>query len=66
MLRAAGVVPVLVFDGCRLPAKAATNGQRRQRRREGREKALALVAQVREPRAGQQSRSEWWCLTAVA
>lgn len=36
----------LVFDGCRLPAKAGTNAARRQRRGEARRKAQALLAEV--------------------
>lgn len=36
----------LVFDGCRLPAKADTNTQRRQRRSDARERALSLLREV--------------------
>ncbi|KAL4443831.1 hypothetical protein ABPG75_011568 [Micractinium tetrahymenae] len=51
MLQAAGANPVLVFDGCRLPAKSATNAQRRQRREEARERALKLLREGRESEA---------------
>ena len=43
-LRAAGVVPVLVFDGARLPAKAPTHAARAARKAENRAKAAALLA----------------------
>lgn len=50
-LREAGVIPVLVFDGCRLPAKAATNAARRRRREEARERAARLRAEGRDQEA---------------
>lgn len=45
-LQGAGVTPVLVFDGRRLPAKAATNAGRRQRRQEARQRAERLMQEV--------------------
>jgi hypothetical protein len=39
----------LVFDGCRLPAKAATNQQRRQRRADAKERAQRLLAEASLP-----------------
>jgi exonuclease-1 len=51
VLEAANVTPVLVFDGCRLPAKAATNQQRRERRQEAKEKARRLLQEGREQEA---------------
>ncbi|KAL4449460.1 hypothetical protein ABPG77_007104 [Micractinium sp. CCAP 211/92] len=52
MLQAAGATPVLVFDGCRLPAKAGTNAQRRQRREEARARGMELLQEGREAEAG--------------
>lgn len=52
MLRAAGVVPVVVLDGGSLPAKAATNAERRARRREAAERGAALLAAGRAAEAG--------------
>ncbi|RKP08427.1 PIN domain-like protein [Thamnocephalis sphaerospora] len=42
MLRHYGVIPVLVFDGAPLPAKAVTDEGRAERRKEGRKRALEL------------------------
>ena len=49
VLRSAGATPVLVFDGCRLPAKAATNQQRRARRADARDRAQKMLQEVRQP-----------------
>lgn len=51
VLRSAGATPVLVFDGCRLPAKAATNQQRRARRTEARDRAQNMLQEVCQPPA---------------
>lgn len=40
------LAPQLVFDGCRLPAKAGTNAQRRQRREEARARGMELLQEV--------------------
>ena len=49
MLQHFGVVPVLVFDGARLPAKAGTEQERQRKRAEAKSKGTALL------RAGQRS-----------
>ncbi len=46
VLQGAGVTPVLVFDGRRLPAKADTNAGRRQRRQDARERAQRLMQEA--------------------
>jgi 5'-3' exonuclease len=68
VLRSAGATPVLVFDGCRLPAKAGTNQQRRARRTEARERAQKMLQEVRrlpaaefDPQALQYY--SWHCIT---
>lgn len=56
VLQGAGVTPVLVFDGRRLPAKAATNAGRRQRRQEARQRAERLMQEV-----GGVGHADEWC-----
>lgn len=51
LLAGAGAVPVVVFDGGRLPAKAGTNAERRRRRAVARERGRALLQQGREAEA---------------
>ncbi|KAI3429575.1 hypothetical protein D9Q98_005662 [Chlorella vulgaris] len=53
LLTAANVTPVLVFDGCRLPAKAATNQQRRDRRAAAKERLRGLLQEGRQQEAYQ-------------
>ena len=52
MLRFFGVCPVIVFDGCELPAKRETNGARRARREDSLRKVRELAAQGQFPGPG--------------
>ncbi|TPX34845.1 hypothetical protein SmJEL517_g02617 [Synchytrium microbalum] len=59
LLRQHGIHPVMVFDGGPLPIKAGTEEQRRKRRHETREKAIALL------KAGKKSEAESCFQTCV-
>ena len=52
MLRFFGICPVIVFDGCELPAKQETNGARRARREDSLRKVRELAAAGHFPGSG--------------